>query len=391
MMILESARQIQPHLSELRRQFHAHPEVSQYEQETARRVQEELEAIGGYTLRTGIGGNGILADLEGGQPGPKVALRADMDALQITEETGLPFASQNPGVMHACGHDNHITMLLGAARLLAQYKDQLKGSVRLIFQPAEELSPVGGSRSMMEAGALEGVDAVFGLHVWPELPMGTFGTKAGPLMASSDHFSVLIDGRSSHGAKPDAGLDAVVAGAQFVTAAQTIVSRNTDPLQSAVITIGRINGGTRYNIVAGECDLEGTCRTFNPKVRQMVERRLQEVLDGVCTLSGCTGELKYERGYCSVMNDPQQADYLLKTAAELFGEDKAVRVEEPSMCAEDFAFYLTEKPGAFAWLGTALPDEEAWPLHNCHFTAPEDILWRGSALLAQMALNMSQE
>ena len=391
MTILEAAQQMQPHLSELRRAFHAHPEVSGQEKETARRVQEELKAIGGYTLRTGVSGNGILADLEGGKPGPKVALRADMDALQITEETGLPFDSQNPGVMHACGHDNHITMLLGAARLLAQYKDQLEGSVRLIFQPAEEMSPVGGSRGMMAAGALEGVDAVFGLHVWPELPMGTFGTKAGPLMASSDHFSVQLHGSSSHGAKPDAGIDAVVAGAQFVTAAQTIVSRNTDPLQSAVITIGRLQAGTRYNIVAGECEMEGTCRTFNPKVRELAERRLQEVLNGVCTLSGCTGELKYERGYCSVMNDPKQADYLLRTAAELFGQDKAVKVEEPSMCAEDFAFYLTEKPGAFAWLGTALPGEEAWPLHNCHFTAPEDILWRGAALLAQMALDMHKE
>ena len=388
MTILEAAQQIQPQLVQLRRQFHAHPEISQHEEETARRVVEELEAIGGYTIRTGISGSGVLADLEGGQPGPKVALRADMDALQITEETGLPFASENSGVMHACGHDNHITMLLGAARLLAGMKDQLKGSVRLIFQPAEELSPVGGSRGMMEAGALEGVDAVFGLHVWPELPMGTFGTKPGPLMASSDHFSVYIDGRSSHGAKPDAGIDAVVAGSQFVTAAQTIISRNTDPLQSAVITIGRFHGGTRYNIVAGECELEGTCRTFSPKIRELAEHRLNEVLQGICTLSGCTGELKYEHGYCSVMNDPKMTDYLLKTAASLFGADKAVTVAEPSMCAEDFAFYLTEKPGAFAWLGTALPDEEAWPLHNCHFTAPEDILWRGAALLAQLALGM---
>ena len=349
MTILEAAQQIQPQLVQLRRQFHAHPEISQHEEETARRVVEELEAIGGYTIRTGISGSGVLADLEGGQPGPKVALRADMDALQITEETGLPFASENSGVMHACGHDNHITMLLGAARLLAGMKDQLKGSVRLIFQPAEELSPVGGSRGMMEAGALEGVDAVFGLHVWPELPMGTFGTKPGPLMASSDHFSVYIDGRSSHGAKPDAGIDAVVAGSQFVTAAQTIISRNTDPLQSAVITIGRFHGGTRYNIVAGECELEGTCRTFSPKVRELAEHRLNEVLQGICTLSGCTGELKYEHGYCSVMNDPKMTDYLLKTAASLFGADKAVTVAEPSMCAEDFAFYLTEKPGAFAW------------------------------------------
>lgn len=326
MTILEAAQSIQPRLVELRRQFHAHPEVSGQEKETARRVEQELREIGGYTLRTQVSGNGILADLKGALPGPTVALRADMDALQIQEETGLPFASENPGLMHACGHDNHITMLLGAARLLKEFQPQLQGNVRLIFQPAEELSPVGGARGMMAAGALDGVDAVFGLHVWPELPMGTFGTKAGPLMASSDHFTVHLQGSSSHGAKPDAGIDAVVAGSQFVTAAQTIVSRNTDPLQSAVITIGRIQGGTRYNIVAGECELEGTCRTFNPQVRELAERRMGEILQGVCTLSGCTGKLDYQRGYCSVMNDPEKADYLLDTARELFGEDKAVRV-----------------------------------------------------------------
>ena len=386
MTILDQAQQIQPHLVQLRREFHAHPEISSHETETARRIVAELENIGGYTIRTGISGNGVLADLEGGLPGTKIALRADMDALQITEETGLPFASENPGVMHACGHDNHITMLLGAAQLLVKMRDQLHGSVRLIFQPAEELSPVGGSRGMIEAGVLDDVDAIFGLHVWPELPMGTFGTKPGPLMASSDHFSVYIDGRSSHGAKPDAGIDAVVAGSQFVTAAQTIVSRNTDPLQSAVITIGRFQGGTRYNIVAGESDLEGTCRTFNPQVRELAEHRLNDVLKGICTLSGCTGELKYEHGYCSVINDPKETDYLLKAAASLFGAEKAVTVDAPSMCAEDFAFYLTKRPGAFAWLGTALPDEPAWPLHNCHFNVPEEILWRGAALLTQLAL-----
>lgn len=388
MTILESAQQIQPRRVELRRDFHAHPEISGQERETAARVLAELESIGGYEIRTGINGNGILAELRGSQPGKLVALRADMDALQINEETGLACASQTPGVMHACGHDNHITMLLGAARLLAERKNELKGGVRLIFQPAEELSPAGGARGMMAAGALEGVDAVFGLHVWPDLPMGTFGVKAGNLMAASDHFSVYIDGKSSHGAQPHEGADALVAGAQFVNAVQTIVSRNTDPQKSAVITIGRFDAGSRYNIVPGECHMDGTCRTFDTDVRAMVQHRMNEVLQGVCAACGCTGELTYDKGYCAVRNDAAMAGYLRHTAQNLFGPEKAVRVETPSMCAEDFAFYLNDTPGAFGWLGTALPDQEPWPLHNCHFAPPEDILWRGAALLAQLAVGM---
>lgn len=384
--VLEMARGIQPRLAELIRWFHAHPEVSGKETETAKRILEELDEIGGYSIRAGVNGCGILADMEGGAPGPKIALRADMDALQITEETGLAFASENHGVMHACGHDNHVTMLLGAARLLSAMRGDISGSVRLIFQPAEELSPVGGAKGMIAAGAIDGVDAVFGLHVWPDLPVGTFGTRPGPLMASSDHFSVHIDGKSSHGAKPNAGIDAVVAGSQFVTALQTIISRNLDPMQSAVISVGRFVSGTRYNIIAEKCELEGTCRTFEPGVREMAERRLNEVLHGICVLSGCNGSLDYEHGYCSVVNDAAQAEYMLNTAAELFGPDSVTVPEQPSMCAEDFAFYLREKPGAFAWLGTALKGQESYPLHNCHFTAPEEILWRGAALFTQIVL-----
>lgn len=386
MTITEAAQNLTPHLSELRREFHRHPEVSGNESQTADQIVSELSAIGGYQIDKNVGGYGVLAVLQGALPGKTVALRADMDALQINEETGLPFCSENPGVMHACGHDNHMTMLLGAARLLAERKNELHGTVRLIFQPAEELSPKGGSRDMIAAGALDGVDAVFGLHVWPELPSGTFGIKAGPLMAASDHFSVLIRGKSSHAAAPEEGIDALTTGAQFISAIQTIVSRNTDPVKPAVISVGKMRAGTRYNIIAETCEMEGTCRTFDPEVRELVAQRLQEVLDGVCHLSGCTGKLKYDRGYMSVCNDPAMADYLHNTAVDLFGRDHAVIVDHPSMCGEDFAYYLAEKPGAFAWLGTALPQRETWPLHSCRFDVDESILWRGSALLAQLAL-----
>ena len=363
MTVAESAKAIEEHLRQLRREFHRHPETSGNERETAARIVRELEDIGGFEIREGVGGNGVIAELSGALPGPTTALRADMDALQIEEETGLSFRSENPGVMHACGHDNHITMALGAARLLAQRKDELRGRVRMIFQPSEELSPQGGSRKMIEEGALEGVDAVFGMHVWPDLPLGKVGVKAGPLMAASDHFTVTIKGKPSHAARPNEGIDALVAGAQFVTAAQTIVSRNADPMKSIVITIGRLNAGTRYNIIAGECVLEGTCRTFDPSVRDLAERRLSEVLAGICTVSGCTGELNYERGYMAVMNDGKMADYMKESADRILGNGTAVTVE-PAMTAEDFSFYLDKKPGAFAWIGTTPPGETVWPLHS---------------------------
>lgn len=371
MNIIEAAKELEPHLQELRRAFHRCPEISGHEVRTAERIEKELREIGGYEIRTGVGGCGIIADLKGGRMGKTVALRADMDALQVEEETGLAFSSENPGVMHACGHDNHITMLLGAARLLA--KEKPSGTVRLIFQPAEELSPHGGSRGMIEEGAMEGVDAVFGMHVWPELPLGKIGIKAGPMMAASDHFTVTIKGCLSHAARPNEGVDALVAGSQFVTAVQTIVSRNTDPMKSMVITIGKLRAGTRYNIVAGDCILEGTCRTFAPELRDLAEKRLGEILQGVCLLSGCTGELEYERGYMAVNNDRKISEYIKKTAAELFGPGQSVTVE-PAMTAEDFSFYLEQKPGAFAWIGTTADGEEEWPLHSSRFEPNEGVL-----------------
>lgn len=390
MTVVESAREMEEYLQTLRREFHRRPEVSRQERETSARAAAELRAIGGFEIRENVGGYGIIAELRGERPGKTVALRADMDALQIEEETGLSFRSENRGVMHACGHDNHITMALGAARLLAERRKELAGSVRFIFQPAEELSPEGGSRRMIEAGAMDGVDAVFGLHVWPDLPLGKVSIREGAVMAASDHFTVTIKGKPSHAARPDEGIDALVAGAQFVTAAQTIVSRNSDPTKAIVITIGTLKAGTRYNIVAGECVLEGTCRTFDPAVRDLAERRLSEVLEGICTVSGCRGELNYERGYMAVVNDKKMAAYAARTADRLLGEGTAVRAE-PAMTAEDFSFYLKERPGAFAWIGTTAEGEERWPLHSSHYSPNEGVLWRGAALLAGLALDFNRE
>lgn len=395
MDILESAKALNERLIKIRREFHKYPEVSGCEKETSQRVAACLKELGYevYEVSERVGGYGVLAVLRGDLAGSgeadaagrTVALRADMDALQIQELNDVEYKSKNTGVMHACGHDNHMTILLGVAELLAQQKENLNGTVKLIFQPAEELSPVGGSRKMIAEGVLKDVDAIFGLHVWPDLPHGTVGVKAGPLMAASDHFSVTIHGKSSHAAKPDSGIDAVVMGAQFVEAIQNIVSRETSPLKSAVITIGTFHAGTRYNIIAEQCVLEGTCRTLNEDVRANTEKRLQNILDGICLMHGVKGELNYQRGYMAVDNDAEMTEQIKQAAVHLFGAEAVEEIKEPSMCAEDFAFYLKERPGAFVWLGTGT-DEQKYPLHNSRFDVDEDILWRGAALLAETAL-----
>lgn len=388
--IAKEAKELQERLISLRNAFHREPELSNQEAKTAEKILAELREIGGYEIRSNVGGHGILADLNGEKPGKKIALRADMDALPVREETDLPFQSETPGLMHACGHDGHMTCLLGAARLLKRHQKDLRGSVRLIFQPAEEMAPTGGARSMISAGALNDVDAVFGLHVWPNLALGQIGVKPGPQMAASDRFSVRITGAGSHGAMPHLGVDALLAASQFIIAVQSIVSRNTDPLDALVITIGVCHGGTRYNIVPESCYMEGTVRTYTQSVRTQAERRMKQILKGILEATGCTGELEYEYGYDALQNDPAMAEYMLKEIESLFGQKNAVRLERPAMTAEDFAFYLTEKPGAFAWLGTQAPDDpDVWPLHSGRYQSNADALWRGSALLSSLVLDFS--
>lgn len=389
--IIESAKELMPKLTKIRRDFHEHPETSQNEVETSKKVAAYLKEMGCDEVIENVGGHGVIGVIKGAEDGGVVALRADMDALQIQEETGAEYQSKNEGIMHACGHDNHMTGLLGAAELLIQRKADIKGTVKLVFQPAEELSPVGGSRGILESGYLDDIGAIYGLHVWPDLPHGKVGVKAGPLMAATDHFTIKIHGKSAHGAKPDQGVDAVVLGSQFVMAAQTIVSRKVSPLDSAVVTFGIFNAGTRYNIISGECLLDGTVRTLNENTRDMIEESMRKLLDALCLQSGAAAEIVYGRGYPALVNHEADAALVRKTAVSLFGEDGVVDVQEPAMPAEDFSFYLKEKKGAFVWLGTAEEGKEPWPLHNCHFDVNEDILWRGAALLAQTAMDYLEQ
>lgn len=386
MTLLNSAKELQPYLQNIRRELHQFPEISLQEKNTSEILLRELKKIDGIQIRENVVGYGIIADFYGEKPGKLIALRADMDALQIEEKNDVEWKSKNPGVMHACGHDNHMTMVLGAALLFNKNKSKLSGGVRLIFQPAEELSPNGGAKDMIKAGALENVDMILGMHVWPDLPLGKIGLKSGALMAASDHFTINIKGKSSHAAKPNEGIDALVAGAQFINQCQTIVSRNTDPMQSIVITIGKMNSGTRYNIVAEECILEGTCRTFSPNIRDLAEKRLETILKGVCISSGCSGTLNYERGYSAVINNEEIIKYIRTTIEDKFKKDDIVNVE-PCMTTEDFSHYLLEKPGALLWIGTTKEGETKYPLHSSYYSPNEEVLWKGSALLAELVLN----
>lgn len=391
MSILEQAKALQPDMIRIRRHIHSHPELSGQEKETSAFVEKELRAIGGFDIRTGVGGYGILAEIHGETDGPVIAVRADMDALSIYEETGLEYASRNSGVMHACGHDFHTTMLLGAAKLLQENRSSIKGTIRLIFQPAEEASPKGGSAGMIADGALDKVEAVMGIHCWPDLPLGVIGIRTGEMMAASDHFSVSIQGKSAHGAQPHLGCDALIAGMQYVQTLQTIISRNRDPMKPAVITVGKFNAGSRYNVIPENCMIEGTVRTYNPEVRDMIESRMNEVLQGISQTFGCQAALNYERGYPAVRNDPRMMQHYLSTAENLFGKENTRVLPQAALTAEDFSRYSERVPGAYGFIGTTKPGDPVWPLHSCHYAPDEDALYRGACLLAEMALTYQSQ
>lgn len=391
MDLINKAKEIEPHLIELRKEFHKHPEIATKEFETAKMIKKELDAIGGYDIKEKVDGtNGILAEIKGDKPGKTICLRADFDALSIKEETNCDFKSENEGYMHACGHDMHTTMLLGAARIIKENKNELKGTVRLIFQPQEEFTPDGGSRHMIKGGALKDADAVFGMHVWPNYKVGKFGFKVGALMAASDHIYAHIDGKACHGATPNEGVDAVVCGCALVQSWQTIVSRNVSPMEPAVVTVGKFNTISNYNITPGVVDIEGTCRSYNPDVRDTCERRLKEIFDNTLKAYGCTGTFKYQRGYCPLVNEEKSTLYYKKVVEELFGKESIYDIPTPTTTAEDFGFYINEiGKGSFMWAGCTEEGQDVWPLHNSHMLPSEKTLVKGVAIYA--ALVFSQD
>ena len=390
-MLLSLAQTFEPELIELRRDLHRHPELAFQEHRTADVAASAVEALG-YRVRRGVGRTGVVAEI-GSADGPIVALRADMDALPIHEENDVPYRSTVPGVMHACGHDAHVTMLIGAARLLAQLHERgelPRGRVRLLFQPAEEAADEenkSGAVRMIEDGAMDGVDAVFGLHIGAHLPSGKLFTRSGPIMAGTDSFVATVRGVSAHAARPHEGVDAVVLASHVVLACQNAVSRRIDPVSAGVLTIGRIEGGVAENVVADRVRLEGTIRYFDDAVRGVLHGELKRALDVARALGG-EAELDLRPGYPPVVNDPAMTELMSAAAASTLGDD-AVAEFEPWMGAEDFAYLLREAPGSFAWLGAAL--DEPREHHHPRFDIDEGALVRGASVLAASALRALEE
>ncbi len=364
-----------------RRDFHRRPEIAFREFETSAVLKKFFEGLG-CSVRT-LAGTGVRADLQGRPGGRTVALRADMDALPLTEEGGKPYGSENPGACHACGHDGHMAALMGAAELLARRRDQWSGRVVFLGQPAEELPP-GGAKPMIDQGALDGVDAVFGLHLWQSLPTGTIAMVKGPMMAQSDNFRIAVRGRGGHASMPQAVVDPILAAAHLVTALQSIVSRNVDPLKPAVVSFGTIHGGTVYNIIPGEVLLSGTVRTFDPGLQKMIERRLRDVAAETAKAFGASADVEYEIGYPPLINDPASVDFVTGVVRRTLGADRLLAID-PVMGGEDFAYYLQNRPGAFFFFGAG--DGTSAPHHHPAFDIDERALPEAALLLAAIALD----
>ena len=382
--LLDRAKTFAEDLVLLRRELHRHPELSFQEHRTASLLADRLTTLG-YRVKTGIGKTGIVAEI--GNGGPVVALRADMDALPIQEQSDRDYRSTVKGVMHACGHDAHMAMLMGAARLLADAakSNTLRGSVRLLYQPSEEAADdenKSGATRMIEDQAMQGVAAVFGLHIGAHLESGKAFVRPGPYMAGTDTFIATIHGKSSHAARPQEGIDAIVLAAHVVLACQNAVARHISPLQPAVLTIGKINGGVAENVIADAVSLKGTMRYYDEDVRRTLHRELRAALSVADALGG-KHSLDLREGYPPVINDERVTDIARQVALNTLGPD-AIAPYEPMMGAEDFAFLAREAPGCFIWLGAALnPPREH---HHPNFDIDESVLPRGAALLAGCAM-----
>lgn len=373
--------------------LHKNPESSYHEEKTARFVADKLRALPLDDIKTGVGGHGVTASLRGSRPGPVIALRADMDALNVTENTGVDFASVNQGVMHACGHDAHTAMLLGAALTLSSMKDELAGTIKFVFQPSEEMTPRGGALGMIENGALENpkVDAIIGVHVWPSYKTGEIGAQDGVVSAASDHLKIKITGKSAHASMPHEGTDAIVAAAATVTTLQNIISRRVDPRDTAVITIGTISGGTRYNVIPEEAFMEGTVRTFNPAVTKMMPEWISVAAVNAARSCGAEAEVDYESGYPSVVNDPVVSKICREAIVDTVGKQGLLPVQGVPASGEDFSFFARLVPASFAWLGCR-PDgvapEDMPPLHNAGFLPDPEALPLGVRYLSAAAIRL---
>lgn len=368
-------------LIETRRYLHAHPELSFEEHETAAYVAERLERWG-YEVTRNVGGLGVVGRLKQGEGGRSIAIRADMDALPIREATGLPYASKAHGKMHACGHDGHTVMLLGAAEYLARTR-HFNGTVNLIFQPAEEAGKISGAQAMIADGLFERFpcDAIFGLHNHPGAPAGTFLMRAGPLMAAADTATITITGRGGHASRPHLTVDPIVVAANMVMTLQTVVARNVNPTETAVVTVGTIHGGTASNVIPESAEIAVSIRSFSAEVRDLLEGRVRDISTSIAAAHGATVSIDYERGYPVVVNSQEETDFATALVRELVGEDK-VGVCPMIPGSEDFAYFLEHKPGCFLRLGNG---ENSAILHSSKYDFNDDSLTTGAAMWARLA------
>lgn len=367
-----------------RRELHAAPELAFKEIQTAQYLVERLDALSVDRLETGLAGTGIVADIRGARPGRAVMVRADMDGLPIAESGDLPYRSTRRGMMHACGHDVHMAVALEVARALAGNRQQLPGMVRFVFQPAEEIA--GGAKRMIEAGVLDGIDRVVGLHVWAGLPTGQVSVRSGAMMASADWFTLIVRGKGGHGAMPDRTVDAVVIAAQIVTALQTLVSRETSPRAPVVVTLGSIHGGSAFNIIAGEVVIEGTLRTFDATLRERLLQRMAELAGGIATAMRGSCEFRRDSAAPPVVNDGAVAGLVAEVATGLLGTDAVVPFE-PLMVGEDVAYFLDQRPGCFFLLGGA-PDVGPVLHHTADFRVDERCLLIGYRVMTAAVLRL---
>ncbi len=397
------AEEVAPDVVAWRHHLHAHPELSNQEEQTAAYVAEHLRALG-LEVQTGVAGHGVVGLLRGGKPGPVVALRADMDALPVTEQTGLPYASQvtvpygdkTLGVMHACGHDAHVAILMGAAEVLAGVREDLAGTVKFIFQPAEEgawPAPVWGAKQMIAEEVLEDpkVDAIFGLHVWSSLPSGTIGFRPGPVMASSDFIRITVRGRQTHAAAPWAGVDPITVSAQIALGLQTIASRQVNILNTpSVVSIGTIHGGDRNNIIPDEVEMTGTIRTYDPKVRAEYHARVTRTAERIAEAAGATAEVYIgdDTGYAATVNDAALTASMADVLQRVAGDPAKVVTNDLSTGSEDFSFFQQEVPGLFFFLGVTEVGQDpakAAPNHSPRFLIDDAALSTGVRAMAQLA------
>ena len=381
--IREEIKNIKDEIYAIRRHFHRYPELSFKEFNTAETISEHLDKLG-ISHKKGVGKTGIVGEINFG-PGPTIALRADMDALPIQEENNLDYKSLNDGVMHACGHDGHMAILLGAANALSKNSKLKKGTVRFIFQPAEE--GLGGAKYMIEDGCLDKVDEIYGLHLWNYQLYGEVGIKDGPVMASADLFDIEVSGKGGHGATPQGTIDAIVVASNLVTMLQTIVSRNTNPLESTVLSIGKIKGGHNFNIISDKVHMSGTTRAYTEENRTMIKQRMKEVIEGVSKSFGADIKLNYKDGYPPTVNNSSQVEKVLKAASSVV----ASGAKNPylSMGGEDFSYYLQNKPGCFFFVGSAPNENEilSTPHHCSHFNIDERALLIGASVYLNLIEN----